>query len=106
MVSITFVTVDGHRQTIEATAGETLMANAKAKGIDGIEAECGGSMVCGTCHVYLDPAVYASLAPVPAMEGDMLEEVIEPRLTSRLSCQIAVAAEMDGMEVWLPRSQR
>lgn len=106
MVSITFVAADGQRQTIEATVGQTLMASAKAKGVDGIEAECGGSMVCGTCHVYLDPAIYSSLEPVPAIEAEMLEYVIEPRKTSRLSCQIYIAGGMEGMDVGLPPSQR
>jgi 2Fe-2S ferredoxin len=106
MVSITFVQTDGQRRQIDAQPGETLMANAKAKGIDGIEAECGGSMVCGTCHVYLEPRVFELLGPPPAMEAEMLEYVIAPQATSRLSCQISVTAEMDGMEVGLPPSQR
>jgi 2Fe-2S ferredoxin len=106
VVSITFVQQDGRRQQIAAEPGETLMANAKAKGIDGIEAECGGSMVCGTCHVYLEPRVFELLGPPPPMEADMLEYVIAPQATSRLSCQIRVGSDMDGMEVGLPPSQR
>jgi 2Fe-2S ferredoxin len=106
VVRITFVASDGSRQEIEATPGDSLMASAKARGVDGIEAECGGSMVCGTCHVHLDPQTYAALGPVPAMEAEMLEYVIEPSVTSRLSCQLRVGVEMDGIEVGLPHAQR
>lgn len=106
MVSITFVQPDGRRQQIQAEPGTSLMANAKAKGVDGIEAECGGSMVCGTCHVYLAEPVYRMIGPVPAMEADMVEYVIEPRPTSRLSCQVTVSEAMEGMEVHVPISQR
>lgn len=106
MVNVTFVQPDGQRRQIAAEPGETLMANAKAKDIDGIEAECGGSMVCGTCHVYLEPQVFEQLGPPPPMEAEMLQYVIAPQATSRLSCQIAVGPDMDGMEVGLPPSQR
>lgn len=106
MVSITFVQPNGHRQTIKAAPGETLMSQAKAQGVDGIEAECGGSMVCGTCHVYLAEPFYQAIGPVPAMEADMLEYVIDPSATSRLSCQIKVDPLMEGMEVRVPVSQR
>jgi 2Fe-2S ferredoxin len=106
MVSITFIQPDGRRQTIEAVAGESLMSQAKAMGVDGIEAECGGSMVCGTCHVHLADAVYQAIGPVPLMEADMLEYVIDPSATSRLSCQVKVDPAMEGMEVRLPNSQR
>jgi ferredoxin, 2Fe-2S len=106
MVSITFVQPDGRRQRIEAELGVSLMANAKALGVGGIEAECGGSMVCGTCHVYLPAPLHGSIGPVPDMEAEMLEYVIEPQATSRLSCQVIVTEAMEGVEVGLPVSQR
>lgn len=105
MVRIRFVQPDGSAQDIDAEIGESLMANAKAKGVDGIIAECGGSMVCGTCHVYLDEAAVALVGPAQNFEAEMLDNVREPRPTSRLACQIAVTAEMDGIEVGLPASQ-
>ena len=82
------------------------MANAKAQGVDGIEAECGGSMVCGTCHVYLSEPLHQKIGPVPAMEAEMLEYVIDPRATSRLACQITVTAALDGAEIGIPITQR
>ncbi|MDE2436652.1 MAG: 2Fe-2S iron-sulfur cluster binding domain-containing protein [Sphingomonadales bacterium] len=106
MVRIAFVQPDGRREEAEAEVGETLMSQAKAAGIDGIVAECGGSMVCGTCHVYLGRELFDSLGPVPEMEADMLEYVIDPQPCSRLSCQIRVTAEMEGAEVGIPHSQR
>lgn len=105
MVRITFVQPDGARQEIEAEVGESLMASAKARGVDGIIAECGGSLVCGTCHVYLDDAAFALAGPPLNFEVDLLDNVREPRPTSRLSCQITVSTEMDGMIVSVPTSQ-
>jgi len=105
MVRITFVQPDGARQEIEAEVGESLMANAKARGVDGIIAECGGSLVCGTCHVYLDDTGFALAGPPQNFEIDLLDNVREPRLTSRLSCQILVSTEMDGMIINVPASR-
>jgi len=106
VVSTTFIQPDGRRQKIEAVCGETLMSQAKAQGVDGIEAECGGSMVCGTCHVHLSDMTYAALSPVPAMEAEMLEYVIDPDATSRLSCQIVVSDALHGAEIRVPVAQR
>lgn len=105
MVRITFVQQDGARHEIEAEVGESLMANAKACGVDGIIAECGGSLVCGTCHVYLEEAAFALVGAPKNFEVDLLENAREPRATSRLACQITVSAEMDGMEFSVPGSQ-
>lgn len=106
MVSITFVQSGGDRQTIDAEVGVSLMANAKLKGVDGIEAECGGSMVCGTCHVHLCETIYKAIGSVPTMEAEMLDYVIDPSPTSRLSCQVRVIEAMEGMEVRIPVLQR
>lgn len=106
MVRIRFRDEDGRTQDIEAEAGLSLMENAKAHGIDGIEAECGGSMVCGTCQIYVAEPWFSAIAPASAMEGEMVEYTRHPRPTSRLSCQIVVTEAMDGMEVGVPLSQR
>lgn len=105
-VHVKFVQADGSIREIEATVGQTLMQNAKDCAVDGIVAECGGSMVCGTCHVYVAQPWYDVIGPLGTMEADMVEYVIEPRPTSRLSCQIHIVKALDGMEVTVPRSQR
>lgn len=106
MVRIVFRDDAGTVTAIEATPGRSLMENAKAAGIAGIEAECGGSMVCGTCSVYLAPDWFDRVAPASAMEAEMLEYICHPRPTSRLACQIMVTPELDGLEVTTPPSQR
>lgn len=106
MVRIKFRAEDGRTQEIEAEAGISLMENAKAKGVDGIEAECGGSMVCGTCQVYVAEPWFSAIAPAGAIEAEMVEYTRHPRPSSRLSCQILVTEAMDGMEVGVPLSQR
>lgn len=106
MVRIHFVQPDGRTQAIEANPGESLMANATASGVDGIIAECGGSMVCGTCHVYVAAPWFEKIGAPSAMESDMLDCGLHQQANSRLSCQIIVTAEMDGMEVGVPLSQR
>jgi ferredoxin, 2Fe-2S len=106
MVRITFHHDTGRVQDIDATAGVSLMDNARAAGVDGIEGECGGSMICGTCHVHLDEAWFAALPAAGAIEAEMVEYTLDPRPTSRLSCQITVTDAMEGMIVGLPRAQR
>lgn len=106
MVRIRFVQPDGRADNIEATVGESLMANAKLHGIDGIVAECGGSMVCGTCHVYISEPGLPKLPAPGDMELDMLDCALHQQPNSRLSCQITVAESMDGLEVSVPLSQR
>jgi 2Fe-2S ferredoxin len=106
MVHIRFEQPDGSSQDIDATVGESLMASAKAQGVEGILAECGGSMVCGTCHVYVKEPWFSQLAAPSAMEADMLDCGLQQQPNSRLSCQIIVAPDMDGMEIAVPQSQR
>lgn len=106
MVRITFHEENGGTQEVEAGVGVSLMESAKAAGIDGIEAECGGSMVCGTCQVYVPEPWFSAITPASAMEGEMVEYTRHPRPTSRLSCQIVVTESMEGMEVGVPLSQR
>jgi 2Fe-2S ferredoxin len=82
------------------------MEGARRDDIPGIDADCGGACSCGTCHVYVDPAWIERVGPPGANEKDMLEFAIDPKDNSRLSCQIAVNAGLDGLIVRLPASQR
>ncbi len=106
MVRIRFTQADGTLQEIDAEPGHSLMANAKAKGVDGIVAECGGCMVCGTCHVYVAEDWYDRLPAPSEMESDILDYGLHRQPNSRLSCQIAVTDAMDGLEIAVPVSQR
>jgi 2Fe-2S ferredoxin len=104
--SITYVTTDGNRREVNGSVGTSVMQTAVARGIDGIIGECGGNLMCATCHVYVDPAWLESLEPVDDEENEMLEEVESPReVNSRLSCQIRVSDQIDGLVVTLPERQ-
>ena len=107
MVSIKFIAHDGTETAVEIDpAGEqSLMQAAVSNGVPGIDAECGGAMSCATCHVHFDSDWYAALPAPAAMEKDMLEFVAEPTETSRLSCQIKITADLDGIIVYTPESQ-
>jgi 2Fe-2S ferredoxin len=106
MPKIVFVHPDGARQTIEAKAGTTIMQAATANGIDEIVAECGGSCMCATCHVYIDEADLARLPKIETMEEEMLDSTAaERRPNSRLSCQLTMTAALDGIVVHLPDQQ-
>lgn len=105
MAKITFVQPDGTETTVEAAAGVTVMEAAKINSIDGIEAECGGACACATCHVYVDNAWREKVGQPSEMEEDMLDFAFEVRETSRLSCQIKVSDELDGLKVRIPEKQ-
>jgi len=106
MPSIIFIHPDGSRQQIEASAGESAMQAATRHDIGGILAECGGNAMCATCHVYVDEDW---LARLPAMGGDedaLLDgAAAERQANSRLSCQIKLAADLDGLVLSLPDRQ-
>ena len=106
MPSITFIHPDGRRQQIEASAGESAMQAATRNDVSGILAECGGNAMCATCHVYVEDDW---LARIPAMGGDedaLLDgAAAERRPNSRLSCQIKLAADLDGLVLNLPDRQ-
>ncbi|WP_382158320.1 2Fe-2S iron-sulfur cluster-binding protein [Hydrogenophaga sp. ANAO-22] len=106
MISIRFLNADGTVQAIQTEPGQSLMKAAVDANIQGIEADCGGSLTCATCHVMIGAPWAAMLsAPVPD-EIDMLDFASSPVETdSRLSCQVKLTPEMDGMEVRLPASQ-
>jgi len=106
MAKIHFVDHRGETRTVEVENGATVMEAAIRNAIPGIEAECGGACACATCHVYIDPFWLPKLEPPEEMEEGMLESAWEPRDNSRLSCQIHITAEMDGLEVTVPQRQR
>ncbi|MCA0242323.1 MAG: (2Fe-2S)-binding protein [Proteobacteria bacterium] len=106
MPDIVFVHPDGREEGFEAPDGVSLMQAATSYGIDGIVAECGGSGICATCHVYVDPAWADRLPPPEPHERDMLEVTAAVRRpTSRLSCQIRLDRQLQGLRVEIPDRQ-
>ncbi|NVO16662.1 MAG: (2Fe-2S)-binding protein [Rhodoplanes sp.] len=105
MVKITFVSFTGSSSTVEAQPGATVMETAIKNGVPGIEAECGGACACATCHVYVDEAWGEIVGPPTAMEEDMLDFGYDVRPNSRLSCQIKVREELDGLVLQTPERQ-
>ncbi len=105
MPKITFVDIHGERRTVEAEVGSTVMENAVKNDVPGIEAECGGACACATCHVYIDEAWRARVGEPSPMEEDMLDFGFDVRPNSRLSCQIKVTEELDGLVVSTPARQ-
>ena len=105
MPKITFIDNGGAARTVEADIGATVMETAIRNGVPGIEAECGGACACATCHVYVDPAWREKTGSPSAMEEDMLDFGYDVRENSRLSCQIKVTADLDGLVVTTPERQ-
>lgn len=105
MTHITYIAADGTRYEVDAENGSTVMENAIRNGVPGIEAECGGACACATCHVYVDEAFKEIVGNPEAMEEDMLDFAFDVRPTSRLSCQIRVRDELDGLTVTVPERQ-
>ena len=105
MVKITFVDSEGTQRSVEAEPGSTVMENAIRNAVPGIEAECGGACACATCHVYIAEEWKDVVGPAAPMEEDMLDFAFDVRPTSRLSCQIKVRPELDGLVVTTPSKQ-
>jgi len=105
MTQITFIAFDGTKFDVEAENGSTVMENAIRNAVPGIEAECGGACACATCHVYVDEAWVRAVGEPEAMEEDMLDFAYDVRPNSRLSCQIRVRDELDGLVVRVPERQ-
>jgi len=105
MPKITYIQPDGSQQTIDAEAGVTVMEAAKLNLIAGIEAECGGACACATCHVYVADEWTDKAGKPSEMEEDMLDFAFDVRETSRLSCQIKVTDDLDGLVVTVPERQ-
>ncbi|ATE66510.1 2Fe-2S iron-sulfur cluster-binding protein [Rhizorhabdus dicambivorans] len=105
MARITFVEFDGTEHPVEADDGYTVMEVALDNDVPGIEAECGGAGACATCHIYIDRDWTAVAGEAGPTERELLEMVEDRRAESRLSCQINIRAELDGMVVRLPEVQ-
>lgn len=105
MVSITFIAHDGARHTIDAPEGQSIMKEALNAGIEGIVGECGGNCACGTCRVYVPEQWRGKLPPVQDTEREMVEYAGDETEGVRLSCQIPVKPELDGIELTMPESQ-
>jgi len=105
MAKINYVDFSGKTHVVEAENGSTVMENAVKHSVPGIEAECGGACACATCHVYVDEAWFEKVGNPEAMEEDMLDFAYELQPTSRLSCQIKVSDELDGLIVRIPERQ-
>lgn len=105
MVKITYITHDGQSFEAQGEEGSTVMETAVKHSVPGIEAECGGACACATCHVYVDKAWTSIVGEPEVMEEDMLDFGWEVKPNSRLSCQIKVAPELDGLVVRVPEKQ-
>ena len=105
MTKITYIQPDGTAQTVDGEAGMTVMETAKKHQIEGIEAECGGACACATCHVYVDEAWREKTGMPSEMEEDMLDFAFDVRPGSRLSCQLRISEDLDGLVVRIPEKQ-
>ena len=105
MPKITYIEHDGKTHTIEAASGPSVMEGAVQNNIPGIDADCGGSMACATCHVYVKEEWFNKLPKKEDGEEDMLDMAFEPKKNSRLSCQLMVSDQFDGLVVNLPEKQ-
>jgi 2Fe-2S ferredoxin len=106
MPKITYISHTGQSTTMEVPNGYSVMEGAVKNGVDGIVAECGGACMCATCHVYVDEAWLPKLDPIEEEQEDMLHATVaERRSNSRLSCQIEVRADLDGLIVRMPDRQ-
>ena len=105
MPKITYVDSSGTDRTVEGKNGMTVMETAIKHNVPGIDADCGGACACATCHVYVDPAFGDKVGKPSAMEQSMLDFAENVRETSRLSCQIKIRDDLDGLKVTTPESQ-
>jgi len=105
MVKVTFVDHSGSSRTVDVEAGATLMEAAIRNAIPGIEAECGGACACATCHVYVGEDWKDKTGSPTPMEEDMLDFGFDVRPTSRLSCQIKITEDLEGLTVSTPERQ-
>jgi len=105
MVLVRFVSVDGEETDLQIDAGMTVMEGAVRNGVEGIDADCGGQLACATCHVYIGSDWFDRLPPMSSGERDLLDYAPELKETSRLSCQVSVSEELDGLVVQIPSSQ-
>ena len=95
----------GNSKTIEVENGLSVMEGAIQNDIPGIDADCGGSMACATCHVYVEEKWLNKIPKAEEAEVDMIDMAYEPKKNSRLSCQLIVSDELDGLTVFTPAKQ-
>lgn len=105
MPKITYIEHNGTEHTVDVPVGLTVMEGAVNNNIPGIDADCGGACACSTCHVYIDPAWVDKLPAREDMEEDMLDFAFEPNERSRLTCQVKVTPELEGLVVQMPEKQ-
>ena len=105
MPKITYIDKNGNSKTIEVEKGLTVMEGAIQNDIPGIDADCGGSMACSTCHVYVEEKWFDKLPKAEDAEVDMIDMAHEPKKNSRLSCQLIVTDELEGLIVTTPEKQ-
>ncbi|HEY0213796.1 MAG TPA: 2Fe-2S iron-sulfur cluster-binding protein [Paenirhodobacter sp.] len=106
MTKIIYVEHTGARHEVDVTPGMTVMEGARDNGVPGIDADCGGACACSTCHVYVDEAWLDRMPAKEMMEEDMLDFAWQPDpVKSRLTCQIKVEPDLDGLVVHIPERQ-
>jgi ferredoxin, 2Fe-2S len=105
MVKITYIQHNGNSQTVDAQPGMTVMEAAVKNMVPGIDADCGGACACATCHVYVEEEWFGVTGGPSSMEEDMLDFAFDVHETSRLSCQIKIRDELDGLVVNVPSRQ-
>lgn len=99
MPKVTFVDAEGVRHEVDVEVGNTIMEAAIDNDVPGIVAECGGACACATCHAYVDEEWIARLPEMDDMEDAMLDSALDRKANSRLTCQISMVDELDGIEV-------
>ena len=105
MPKITYIDSSGNQKTIDVANGLTVMEGAVQNNIPGIDADCGGGMACATCHVYVKEEWLNKIPKVEDAEQDMIDMAFEPKKNSRLSCQLIVSDDLDGLKVTTPSKQ-
>jgi|TARA_B110001452_G_scaffold241592_1_gene223871 2Fe-2S ferredoxin len=105
MPKINYTDKSGNTKTIEVENGLSVMEGAIQNNIPGIDADCGGSMACATCHVYVEEKWFDKIPKAEEAEIDMIDMSFEPKKNSRLSCQLIVSDELDGLNVTTPEKQ-
>jgi len=105
MPKITYIDKNNNAKTIEVNSGLSVMEGAIQNNIPGIDADCGGSMACATCHVYIEEKWLDKIPKAEDAETDMIDMAYEPKKNSRLSCQIIVSDDLDGLIIKTPEKQ-
>ena len=105
MARVTYIEHSGQKHEIEVANGLTVMEGAVQNDIPGIDADCGGGMACATCHVYINDDWFSKLPEKENGEDDMLDQAYQPNSSSRLSCQIIISEDLNGLVVHLPEKQ-